>query len=127
MLDAKEFLIKQKEMCDSISTSVGCDSCPVYDYCTQGQLQDMVERLSDDDLVNYINAVEQWSKRPKFTNEDKFKEVFNMSLVPSHDHDGYLYLYKGTLGNGINTLLSSEYSLLKWLTEEYKEPTHDEH
>lgn len=127
MLDAKEFLIKQREMCEEIRLGVGCESCPAYDFCVQGLLGDVSENLNEEDLTAYINAVEEWSKKPKFTNEDKFREVFNMSLVPSHDHDGYLYLYKGTLGNGINTLLSSEYSLLKWLTEEYKEPTHDEH
>ena len=122
-MDAKEFLIKQHEMCESMSLlSEGCMQCPVFDYCVQGQLQDMVEKLSDEDLAKYIDAVEEWSKRPKFTNADKFRKVFGLVLMPSHDHNGYLYFYKDAESRSINTALSSEEAVIQWLNTEYVEP-----
>ena len=69
-MDALEFLMEHKRMCNEYSRSYnGCCDCPLISRCS------ISSTASDDDNKKTVDVVEQWSKEhPRKTRQSVFLE-----------------------------------------------------
>lgn len=76
-MDALKFMKERRRMCDYYSR---CFECPRADEPNCN-----IEEMSNEELENFVNAVEQWSKEhPQKTRLQDFKEKYpNMKLRDS--------------------------------------------
>lgn len=100
-MDAKEFLLERKRMCDAFGSS--CAGCPAYNLNSCRRI-----RLTNAEMDGFIEAVEKWSKdHPIVTNRDKFREIFGPDI-------------------GINVVTMHSNPAISitdyWLNKEYKKP-----
>lgn len=104
-MKALEFLKEIKRMC---TVNKDCYGCPL-----NGTTCSISPELSEEQMINIVNKIEQWSKdHPIITNAQKFKEVFG--FMPAGCQTFYFVEPNGSYSKTIN-----------W-QDPYKEPKHED-